>query len=314
VSATVVAGQDTGPSTGKNTGQNTGRPKQNREAIFLFLPALLPVLLLSVYPLIRGIALGFTDARAGLNVTTNFIGFDNFTKLLHNTLFWDSFRIGLVWTLSVTVLQFVAALGLALLLNTDLKFRGIARTLALIPWAMPPVVVAIMWRLLLHPTNGPINEVLLKLHLTDNPINWLGDFNTALPAVIVVGIWVGMPMTTVTLLAGLQGIDRTLYEAAAVDGAGAWRQFCSITLPQLRTVIVAITSLDMIWNFNSFGLVYVLTAGGPGGKTMLPMLFAYNEAFRYGNFGMAAAMGDAMVVIIIVFLAFYLRNRLRSEA
>jgi multiple sugar transport system permease protein len=294
--------------------KKAGRPKQNREAIFLFLPALLPVLILSVYPLIRGIALGFTDARAGLHVETNFVGFDNFSKLLHNHLFWDSFRIGVIWTLSVTILQFVAALCLALLLNTDIKFRGVARTLALIPWAMPPVVVAIMWRLLLHPTNGPVNEILQNLHLTDHPINFLGNFSTALPAVIVVGIWVGMPMTTVTLLAGLQGIDRTLYEAAAVDGAGAWRQFWNITLPQLRTVIVAITSLDMIWNFNSFGLVYVLTAGGPGGKTMLPMLFAYNEAFRYGNFGMAAAMGDVMVVIIILFLFFYLRNRLRSEA
>ncbi|MET9275982.1 sugar ABC transporter permease [Kribbella sp. NPDC003557] len=294
--------------------KKAGKPKANREAILLFLPALLPVLILSVYPLIRGIALGFTDARAGLRVETNFVGFENFGKLLHNNLFWDSFRIGVIWTLSVTILQFVAALGLALLLNTNLKFRGVARTLALIPWAMPPVVVAIMWRLLLHPTNGPVNEILQKLHLTDHPINFLGDFNTALPAVIVVGIWVGMPMTTITLLAGLQGIDRTLYEAAAVDGAGAWSQFWNITLPQLRTVIVAITSLDMIWNFNSFGLVYVLTAGGPGGKTMLPMLFAYNEAFRYGNFGMAAAMGDVMVVIIIAFLFFYLRNRLRSEA
>ena len=294
--------------------KKVGKPKANREAILLFLPALLPVLILSVYPLIRGIALGFTDARAGLRVETNFVGFGNFAKLLHNDLFWDSFRIGVVWTLSVTILQFVAALGLALLLNTNLKFRGVARTLALIPWAMPPVVVAIMWRLLLHPTNGPVNEILQKLHLTDHPINFLGDFTTALPAVIVVGIWVGMPMTTITLLAGLQGIDRTLYEAAAVDGAGAWSQFWNITLPQLRTVIVAITSLDMIWNFNSFGLVYVLTAGGPGGKTMLPMLFAYNEAFRYGNFGMAAAMGDVMVVIIIAFLFFYLRNRLRSEA
>ena len=294
--------------------KKVGKPKANREAILLFLPALLPVLILSVYPLIRGIALGFTDARAGLRVETNFVGFGNFAKLLHNDLFWDSFRIGVIWTLSVTILQFVAALGLALLLNTNLKFRGVARTLALIPWAMPPVVVAIMWRLLLHPTNGPVNEILQKLHLTDHPMNFLGDFTTALPAVIVVGIWVGMPMTTITLLAGLQGIDRTLYEAAAVDGAGAWSQFWNITLPQLRTVIVAITSLDMIWNFNSFGLVYVLTAGGPGGKTMLPMLFAYNEAFRYGNFGMAAAMGDVMVVVIIVFLAFYLRNRLRSQA
>jgi len=294
--------------------RGTGKPKQNREAIFLFLPALLPVLLLSVYPLIRGIALGFTDARAGLHVETSFVGFENFRKLLHNGLFWDSFRIGVIWTLSVTILQFVAALGLALLLNTNLRFRGVARTLALIPWAMPPVVVAIMWRLLLHPTNGPVNEILRNLHLVDHPINFLGSFSTALPAVIVVGIWVGMPMTTITLLAGMQGIDRTLYEAAAVDGAGAWSQFRNITLPQLRTVIVAITSLDLIWNFNSFGLVYVLTAGGPGGKTMLSMLFAYNEAFRYGNFGMAAAMGDVMVVIIILFLFFYLRNRLRSEA
>ncbi len=214
--------------------RKTTRPKQNREAIFLFLPALLPVLLLSVYPLIRGIALGFTDARAGLNVDTDFIGFGNFGKLLHNDLFWDSFRIGVIWTLSVTILQFVAALGLALLLNTNIQFRGVARTLALIPWAMPPVVVAIMWRLLLHPTNGPVNEILQNLHLTDHPINFLGDFSTALPAVIVVGIWVGMPMTTVTLLAGLQGIDRTLYEAAAVDGASAWRQFWNITLPQLQ--------------------------------------------------------------------------------
>jgi multiple sugar transport system permease protein len=282
--------------------------RQNREAIYLFLPALLPVLLLSVYPLVRGIALGFTDARAGLNVDTNFVGVDNFTRLLSNDLFWSSFRIGLIWTVSVTGLQFVAALGLALLLNANLRFRGVARTLALIPWAMPPVVVAIMWRLLLHPTNGPVNAIL------GTDINWLGNFSTALPAVIVVGVWVGMPQTTVTLLAGLQSIDRSLYEAAAVDGATTWRQFVHITLPQLKTVIMAITSLDLIWNFNSFGLVYVLTAGGPGGRTMLPMLFAYNEAFRYGNFGRAAAMGDVMVVIIIVFLAFYLRSRLRSQA
>lgn len=168
-------------ATPEQTPRQNQRPKQNREAIFLFLPALLPVLLLSVYPLIRGIALGFTDARAGLNVDTNFIGFGNFEKLLHNGLFWDSFKIGLIWTLSVTILQFVAALGLALLLNTNLRFRGVARTLALIPWAMPPVVVAIMWRLLLHPTNGPVNEILQRLHLTDHPINFLGDFSTALP-------------------------------------------------------------------------------------------------------------------------------------
>jgi multiple sugar transport system permease protein len=310
VTATLTAP----PRQSAEAPERPGRPRQNREAIYLFLPALLPVLLLSVYPLLRGIALGFTDARAGLNVETHFVGLENFRRLLSNDLFWDSFRIGLVWTVSVTALQFVAALGLALLLNTNLRFRGLARVLALIPWAMPPVVVAIMWRLLLHPTNGPVNSILTDARIIDSPVNWLGSFGTALPAVIVVGVWVGMPQTTITLLAGLQSIDRSMYEAAAVDGAGAFRQFWNVTLPQLKTVIVAITSLDLIWNFNSFGLVYVLTAGGPGGRTMLPMLFAYNEAFRYGNFGRAAAMGDVMVVVIIAFLFFYLRNRLRSQA
>jgi multiple sugar transport system permease protein len=123
-----------------------------------------------------------------------------------------------------------------------------------------------------------------------------------------------MPQTTVVLLAGLQGVPAELHEAAAVDGASARQRFRAVTLPALGPVIVAITSLDFIWNFNSFGLVYVLTQGGPGGKTMLPMLFAYQEAFRYGNYGYAAAMGNVMVLIIVALLALYLRRRLKEAA
>jgi len=298
---------------GGRRGGNGNRNGNQRDTWLLVLPALIPVLALSVVPLARGVYLGFTDERAGLNIPTHVVGFQNFVDLWHNTLFLQSFRIGLIWAVSVTVLQFVLALGLALLLNEDLKLRWLARTLALIPWAMPPVIVSIMWRLLYSPTVGPVDEMLNKLSVSHTQINWLGDFNTALPAVIVVGIWVGMPQTTVTLLAGLQGIPTELREAAAVDGAGAWKRFLHITLPQLRPVIFAITSLNFIWNFNSFDLVYVLTAGGPGGKTMLPMLFAYNEAFRYGNFGSAAAMGDVMVVLVVIFLGLYLRAGLRRS-
>ena len=287
--------------------------RRSNEVWLLVLPALVPVALFSVYPLLQGLYLGFTDSRAGLNVVTHFTGVDNFTRLAGNGLFWSSFRIGLLWAFSVTILQFLAGLGLALLLNLDLRLRWLARTLALVPWAMPPVIVAIMWRLMLNPNYGPINQILRTLHLGSGDINWLGNFSTALPAVIVVGVWAGMPQTTITLLAGLQSVDTTLHEAAEVDGAGALQRFRHVTLPSLRPVIAAITSLDFIWNFNSFGLVYVLTAGGPGGKTMLPMLFAYNEAFRYGNFGYASAMGDVMVVLIVVMLLFYLRSRLRGN-
>ncbi len=286
---------------------------RNGSGLLLLLPAAIPILILSVFPLLRGIYLGFTDAHSGYNVTTNFIGFQQFGKLFHNSLFWSSFRIGLIWSFSVTILQFLAALGLALLLNQNLRLRWLARTLALVPWAMPPVIVAIMWRLLLDPTVGSLNETIRQLHLGTGSLNLLGQANTALPTVIVIGVWVGMPQTTVTLLAGLQGISPTLHEAAAVDGAGTWRRFYSVTLPQLRPVIAAITSLDFIWNFNSFGLVYVLTAGGPGGETMLPMLFAYHEAFGYGDFGYASAMADVTVILVLAIMLAYLPSRLRSS-
>ena len=282
------------------------------EALVLLIPALLPILVLSVAPLARGIYLGFTDSRAGLGVPTHFIGLDNFRTLIHDQLFVDSFKIGLIWAGSVTAIQFCLALGLALLLSQPLHGRWLARSLALVPWAMPPVVVAIMWKLVFQPQAGVLNELLRRGHLPGSQIDWLSSFSWALPAVIVVGVWAGMPQTTVALLAGLQGIPTEMHEAAAVDGATTRQRFFKVTLPQLRPVIMAITSIDFIWNFNSFGLVYVLTEGGPAGKTQLPMLFAYNQAFKYGEFGYASALGNAMVVVIACALVFYLWGRLKE--
>ena len=282
------------------------------EALVLLIPALLPILVLSVAPLARGIYLGFTDSRAGLGVTTHFIGIDNFRALIHDTLFVNSFKIGLIWAACVTAIQFCLALGLALLLSQPLHGRWLARSLALVPWAMPSVLVGIMWKLFFQPQAGILNEALYRAHLPGSNIDWLSDFTWALPAVILVGVWAGMPQTTVALLAGVQSVSDDLHEAAAVDGATAWQRFRTITLPQLRPVIIAITTLDLIWNFNSFGLVYVLTQGGPGHSTELPMLFAYNEAFKYGEFGYASALGDAMVVVITCFLIVYLWGRLKE--
>lgn len=293
-------------------GRRRGVSGGGRDAWPLVLPALLPVMLFSVYPLVYGVLLGFTDAEAGLNVETSFNGIDNYVELAGHGLFWNSFKIGLIWAFSVTILQFLASLGLALLLNLDLRLRSLARTLALIPWAMPPVIIAIMWKLLLNPTYGPVNRTLDATGLPSS-VNWLGEASIALPVVIVVGVWAGMPQTTVVLLAGLQAVPAELNEAAAIDGADTWRRFWHVTLPSLRPIVVAITTLDLIWNFNSFALVFVLTAGGPGGTTMLPSLFAYNEAFRYGNFGYAAAMGNVMVVLIGAFLVFYLRAQARGR-
>ncbi|MES0835810.1 carbohydrate ABC transporter permease [Nocardiopsis tropica] len=285
---------------------------RRREAAALVMPSLLPILVLSVAPLVMGIALAFTDARLVRRPDYEFVGVDNFVRLLDNSYFWESFRIGMVWAVSVTLLQLVAAMGLALLLDAGLRFQGLTRVLALIPWAMPPVVVAIMWQMIYSPNAGPLNAALGALGLPDD-VNWLADFSTALPAVVVVGVWVGMPQTTVTLLAGLQQIPSELHEAAAMDGAGAWRRFTGVTLPGLRPIVASITSLNFIWNFNSFSLVYVLTEGGPGGRTMLPMLFTYLEAFKNRNIGYAAAMGMVLVIVVVLLLAFYLRSQFRDD-
>lgn len=285
---------------------------RRREAIALVMPSLIPILVLSVAPLVMGLALAFTDARLVRNPDYDFTGIDNFTKLAGNSFFWDSLRIGLIWTVGVTVLQLAASMGLALLLNSGLKLQGLSRVLALIPWAMPPVVVAIMWQMIYSANGGPLNAFLGSVGLPADT-NWLGDFSTALPAVIVVGVWVGMPQTTVTLLAGLQQIPQDLHEAAAVDGAGAWRRFTAVTWPSLRPIVTSITSLNFIWNFNSFSLVYVLTEGGPGGKTMVPVLFIYLEAFKNRNIGYAAAMGLVLVIIVVLLLAVYLRSQFRDD-
>ncbi len=288
------------------------RRERRIEATLLVLPSLIPILLLSVAPLLIGILLAFTDARLVRHPSYHLVGLDNFARLSGNAMFWDSFRIGMIWAISVTVLQAIAGMGLALLLNSNIRFQSLAKVLALIPWAMPPVVVSIMWRMIYSPNAGPLNAFLGWFGLPDD-INWLGDFSTALPAVIVVGVWVGMPQTTVTLLAGLQQIPDEVNEAAAVDGAGAWRAFWSITLPSLRPILASITSLNFIWNFNSFSLIYVLTEGGPGGRTMLPMLFTYIEAFKNRNIGYAAAMGLVLVVVVVALLALYLWLQLREK-
>lgn len=281
---------------------------------FLLLPALLPILVLSVGPLLYGMALAFTDAQAGRTDPTRVTGLANFADLRLDSLFWDSFRVGLAWAVCVTAAQFALALGLALLLDQNLRFRWFARTLALVPWAMPEVVIAVLWRLVYHQDAGLLNTALRDLHLIDQNIGWLTSPSLALPAVVVVGVWAGMPQTTVVLLAGLQNVPRELHESAALDGAGAWRRMRAVTWPALRPVATAIAALNFIWNVNAFGLVYVLTQGGPGGETRLPMLFAYEEAFRYGQYGYAAAMGLVLVAVVAVLLAVFLRNRLGDDA
>jgi multiple sugar transport system permease protein len=288
------------------------RAKGTQIPLWLLLPAIIPVLIFSVLPLLQGIFVSFTDYALGAR-TSNFVWFENYRFLLGDYQFWQSFRVGAIWTVAVTAGEVVLGLCLAMLLNAGLPGQTLARVLVLAPWAIPPVIKGLMWRMMYHPS-GIINSYATDLGLIDQPVNWLTSFTWALPAVILVGIWASLPTTTIVLLAGLQSIPGELREAAAIDGAGAWRQFTHVTLPLLRPVIVAISALQFMWNFNSFGLVFILTEGGPAGSTRLPMLFAYEEAFQFGDLAYASALGTMMVLVIGLVLAFYLRSQYRSNS
>ncbi len=284
-----------------------------RVSWWLFLPTLLPVVALSVWPLLQGLYIAFTGDRFGA-AGRPFVGLANFQQMLGDQQFWTSFQIGGIWSVTVTAGVIALGMGLALLLNAGLPFQGVARVLVLIPWAIPPVIKGVIWRLVYNPLGGVLNTALLSLGLIQTPIDWLGSFTWALPAAVVVGIWTGLPQATVVLLAGLQTIPEELQEAAALDGASSWKQFRHITLPLMAPVIFAVTALEFMWNFNSFGLVYTLTAGGPAGTTRLPMLFAYEEAFQYGHLGYASALGMVMVLVIGLVLAYSVRRQFREAA
>jgi len=285
--------------------------KKELGQVQLLLPVILVVTIFSLAPLLRGIYLGFTDYRLGDPISFN--GFDNYIQLFNDEYFWHSFKIGMVWTFVVTAIQVGLGLGLALLLNSKVRFASFYTILILIPWATPPIIRGILWRQMYEPNTGAVNILLTNLGIISAPINWLSSFEFVIPAVIVAGVWGEISKAAIFLLAGLQTIPNDLYEASKIDGAGVWNQFRHITIPVLKPVMAAIVSLTFMWNFNTFGIVWVLTQGGPGGLTRLPMLAAYEEGFKYGYIGYAAAIGNVMVILLSLMLFMYIRVQLRER-
>jgi len=281
---------------------------EGRAATFFLAPALLLTLFFFFAPVVAGFALSLTDFdlySIGDIHNLRFVALHNYRELLGSNIFWQAFFNTILFAVIGGPLTVLASLVSALLLNAKLtRWKALFRTIYFAPVVTTLVAVSIVFKYLYHPRFGVINRALGTLGIP--AIDWLGDTHWALFSIIILAIWRQFGYSMIIFIAGLQTIPDELHEAAATDGAGMFRRFRHITLPHLRGVIIAITSLDLVWNFNSFGLVYVLTEGGPGGKTQLPSLFAYNEAFKYGQFGYASALGDAMVVVIACFLVFYL--------
>ena len=266
----------------------------------LLLPTLIPVAVFSVLPIGYGIFLAFTNARAGNNLQFEITGIENFQRLLGDTPFLESIQVGLFWAIGVTGIGLILSMGFALLLNGDFPGRSIFRSLAIIPWAVPPVVIALMWLLVYEPTSGLLNSVLKSTGTIDKNISWLIQPGFALPAAVIVGVWAALPQTTLVILAALQSVPKELEEAASMDRASVFAKFRVVTWPSIRRIVYAIATLDFISAFNNFSLVFILTDGAPGGAIRLPAIFAYQQAFQYGDYGYSAAVGVAMILVLSV--------------
>jgi multiple sugar transport system permease protein len=262
-------------------------------------PAIAVLLALSIYPLLFAIDISLrTPAGYGLS---------NFARLPGDRFFLVSLWQTLVYTGGALALEFTLGLSLALLVNRDFRGRQVLRSVLLIPMLLPPVVVAVIWRLILNPEFGVLNGALRTLGFDTSGLTWLGAENSAMFSVILVDVWQWTPFMFLLLLAGLQGLPVEPFEAAVVDGASQWQIFRRLTLPMLQPVIAIAVLLRGMDLLRVFDQIFILTQGGPGFATETVTLYIYRTAFRYWNFGYAAAMSFVLLAAITIIARSFLK-------
>jgi multiple sugar transport system permease protein len=275
----------------------------------LVAPLVMCILILVIYPFFFAIYISFTDRVVGNE--GQFIGLTNYINLTQKPDFQAAISNTIVMVTAIQIIKLVIGLGLATLLNQQIRARQFWRGLILIPWAMPAFVAFITWKLLFAPQGGAFNYLLIGLGLVDTHVDFLSTRALAMPSVIAASVWRGFPFWVISFLAAMQSVPRELYESAALDGANAWKRFLNVTLPSIRHVVLVVLLLSTIWTANSFEAVWLLTGGGPSNATMtFPVLAYYGlQSLRIGE---ASAVSVAMLPVFAV-LALIVVIRLQKE-
>ncbi len=275
-------------------------------ALLFIFPVVIIMAGLIFWPFVSALLRSLT-VRSLLTGQEQFVGFRNYLRLFDDIDYLTSLSNTLRFTLLSLAVKFVVGLGIALLLNSRLPFRGLLTGLMLLPWIVPEVVTALAWRSIYDPIFGGLNPILQGLGMINRPVAWLSENNLAMPSVIAVNVWKGIPFYTLLLLAGLKAIDKEQLEAAEVDGANVVQRFRHVTLPGLRYVIATTLLLSFISTFNTFGLIYLMTGGGPGGATRLYSILAYEQAIIGLRFGPGIATAFSMAPLLAIFIFFLAR-------
>jgi multiple sugar transport system permease protein len=270
---------------------------RNWLSFWFMLPAAAFLILFLAYPLGLGVWLSFTDARLGRGGV--FVGIENYEYLWDDTTFWLSVFNTILYTTVASTIKFAVGLYLALLLNERLPFKAIIRAVVLIPFIVPTVLSAIAFWWLFDPQFSIISWSLKKMGLITANIDFLGDVWNARWSVIFANIWRGVPFVAITLLAGLQTVSPSLYEAATIDGATNWQRFRYITYPLLTPIIAVVMTFSVLFTFTDFQLIWVMTRGGPVNATHLMATFSYQRAIMSGYLGEGAAISTAMIPFLL---------------
>ncbi len=288
-------------------GGRTGTRRRFDPTILLFVsPTLILLAVFVAYPFVRAIWLSLTKTTL-LGGTVGFVGLENFVTLFQDPQFGMFVVNSVFWTLGGVGLQLVFGVLGALLLNQKFKLRGAVRGLAMIPWATPSVLVALIWLWLLDPNRGLVNSLLEKAGIMSTPVAWLSDPHTALPTLIAIDAWQGIPFFAVMVLAALQAVPEELKESARTDGCGVFAVFRHVVAPSILPTVLITLVLRLIWTANYIDLAYVLTGGGPGiASTTIP-LQSYVTAYKQGQMGNGAAYAVIQAIVLAVLVVIYLR-------
>lgn len=294
---------------------NTIRNREQRTSWILLIPALLMLVFVFAYPIGRAFWLSFFTRNLGTELQTVFSGFANYSRMAGDGRFWQSFWVTTIFTSASVIIELLLGMAIALVLNQKFFGRGIVRTIAIIPWALPTALIGLAWAWIFNDQFGVVNDILLRLGLIKSGINWLGEPALAMIAVIFADVWKTTPFISILLLAGLQSISPDLYEAHAIDGAKPWQSFLRITLPLLLPQILIAVLFRFAQAFGIFDLIQVMTGGGPGGATEVVSLYIYSTVMRYLDFGYGAALVVVtfMLLVLAVAIALFLLNKSRAK-
>lgn len=277
----------------------------------LVAPAVIIVLLVVFVPVINAFLMSFQNYDLRRPKEIGFIGLGNYIKMVKEPLFWSALMRTVLWVVFGVGLQFIFGFCLALLLNQYFVGRGFVRSVSMIPWVTPGVLIGLMWRWIFDGNFGVLNDLLMKLHIIDDKVAFLAQTTTAFPSVIVTIIWQGIPFFALMILAGLQQVPQELYEAAEMDGAGKISQLFNVTIPTIRNTLSVTLLLRVIWVANSVDVIFNMTEGGPAYSTQTLSVYIYNRGNTL-DLGFASTMAITLAILLSLVAIPYIRSTFKE--